>query len=178
MSTHRLLQTLEQQISTLVSQIPSQADVAVSQARFDVGLFSNQGTRLCDYLTEVKKNFVQLQMAVAQERAAHVAFLAERLVLQLTALQREVATLSLRKNNQPNEPIAVDLYHKLAEHQDYERRLLSMLKDRETLLSRQTTFNEQKKLQHELAAIEGRLLRCRQALARIERSIEKKENSF
>ncbi|MBI0221119.1 primosomal replication protein, partial [Yersinia pestis subsp. pestis] len=69
-------------------------------------------------------------------------------------------------------------YHKLAEHQDYERRILAMIQDRESQLGRQSLLVEQQKIQKELAALEGRLMRCRQALIRIERSIEKKENGF
>lgn len=178
MSTQRLLQALEQQIATLASEVQPRGDVPIPQARFDAALFANHGTRLRDYLAEVQKNFAQLQTAVKDNRSAHVAFLAEKLVTQLTALQREMATQTLRRKNQPKEVAAVDLYHKLAEHQEYERRLISMIEDRESLLGQQTTFAAQKKLQQELAAIEGRLVRCRQALARIERNIERKENGF
>ena len=178
MTTHRLLQALEQQIAALASEIQPRGDTPISQARFDVALFSNHGTRLRDYLAEIQKNFAQLQTAVKDNRTAHVAFLAEKLVAQLTALQREMATQTIRRKNQPKEVAVVDLYHKLSEHQDYERRLIAMIQDRESLLGQQTTFAAQKKLQQELAAFEGRLVRCRQALARIERSIERKENGF
>jgi len=177
-STQRLLQALEQQIATLASEVQPRSDEAIPQARFDATLFSNHGTRLRDYLAEVRKNFAQLQNAVKDNRTAHVAFLAEKLIAQITALQREIATLGIRRENQSKEGVAVDLYHKLAEHQDYERRLIAMIEDRENLLGQQTTFAAQKKLQQELAALEGRLMRCRQALARIERNIERKENGF
>ncbi|MDT3251750.1 primosomal replication protein [Serratia sp. root2] len=178
MSTHRLLQVLEQQIAALAAEVTPRGDAPIPQARFDTALFSNRGTRLRDYLAEVQRNFVQLQTAANDNRTSQVAFLAEKLVAQITALQRELATQALRRKNQPKEVVAVDLYHKLAEHQDYERRLMSMIQDRESLLGKQTTFAAQQKLQHELAALEGRLVRCRQALARIERSIERKENGF
>lgn len=178
MSTHRLLQVLEQQIAALAAEVTPRGDAPIPQARFDAALFSNRGTRLRDYLAEVQRNFAQLQTAANDSRISQVAFLAEKLVAQITALQRELATQALRRKNQPKEVVAVDLYHKLAEHQDYERRLMSMIQDRESLLGRQTTFVAQQKLQHELAALEGRLVRCRQALARIERSIERKENGF
>jgi len=177
-STHRLLQVLEQQIAALAAEVTPRGDAPIPQARFDTALFSNRGTRLRDYLAEVQRNFVQLQTAANDNRTSQVAFLAEKLVAQITALQRELATQALRRKNQPKEVVAVDLYHKLAEHQDYERRLMSMIQDRESLLGKQTTFAAQQKLQHELAALEGRLVRCRQALARIERSIERKENGF
>lgn len=178
MSTRRLLQVLEQQIAALAAEVTPRGDAPIPQARFDAALFSNRGTRLRDYLAEVQRNFAQLQTAANDSRISQVAFLAEKLVAQITALQRELATQALRRKNQPKEVVAVDLYHKLAEHQDYERRLMSMIQDRESLLGRQTTFAAQQKLQHELAALEGRLVRCRQALVRIERSIERKENGF
>ncbi|HFI5325816.1 TPA: primosomal replication protein PriC [Serratia liquefaciens] len=178
MSTQRLLEALEQQIKVLASEITPRGDAPIPQARFDTALFSNRGTRLRDYLAEVQKNFAQLQTAANDNHTTQVAFLAEKLLAQLTALQRELATQTLRRKNQPREVAAVDLYHKLAEHQDYERRIIAMIQDRESLLGRQTTLAAQQKLQHELAALEGRLTRCRQALTRIERSIERKENGF
>lgn len=178
MNTQRLLQALERQIAMLASEIQPCGDIPIPQARFDVVLFANHGTRLRDYLAEVQKNFTQLQTAVQHHRTAHVAFLAEKLVVQLSALQREMATQTLRRKNQPKEVLSVDLYHKLAEHQDYERRLIAMIQDRESLLDQQTTFAAQKTWQHEMATLEGRLVRCRQALARIERNIERKENGF
>jgi primosomal replication protein N'' len=177
-NTQHLLQALQQQIAALASEVTPRGDTPVSQARFDSALFANHGTRLRDYLAQVQKNFSQLQSAVHDNRNAQVAFLAEKLVAQIGALQRELATQTLRRQNQPKAPAQVDLYHKLAEHQDYERRLLAMIQDRESLLGRQTTLAGQQKIQQELAALEGRLMRCRQALARIERSIERKENGF
>lgn len=178
MSTQRLLQVLAQQIAALAAEVTPRGDVPIPQARFDAALFANRGTRLRDYLAEVEKNFAQLQSAANDSRTSQVAFLAEKLVAQIAALQRELATQALRRKNQPKEAPEADLYHKLAEHQDYERRLIGMIQDRESLLGRQTTLAAQQKLQHELAALEGRLMRCRQALARIERNIERKENGF
>ncbi|WP_127958914.1 primosomal replication protein PriC [Serratia microhaemolytica] len=177
MNSQLLLQTLSSQLVLLAQAVEPYADSSVQQARFDVLLFACRGTRLRDYLAEVEKNFAQLQIEVANKHHAQVAFLAEKLVAQLSALQREIATQSIREKNQPRQPQVFDLYQKLAEHQGYERRLLAMLQDRESLLARQTTLAEQRKLQQELAALEGRLQRCRQALARIERSIEGKESN-
>ncbi|CDG48625.1 primosomal replication protein PriC [Serratia symbiotica] len=178
MNTHRLLQVLEQQIAALASEVTPRGDAPISQARFDAALFANRGTRLRDYLAEVQKNFTQLQTSARDNRTNQVAYLAERLVTQIAALKRELATQGLRRKNQPKEAEAVDLYHKLAEHQDYERRLSSMIQDRESLLRQQSTLAAQQKMQHELAVLAGRLMRCRQVLARIERSIEHKEKGL
>lgn len=103
MSTQRLLQVLAQQIAALAAEVTPRGDAPIPQARFDVALFANRGTRLRDYLAEVEKNFAQLQNAANDSRASQVAFLAEKLVAQISALQRELATQALRRKNQPKE---------------------------------------------------------------------------
>ncbi|HDL7013484.1 TPA: primosomal replication protein PriC [Yersinia enterocolitica] len=178
MSTERLLQVLESQIEALSAQVGPQANMPSQQARFDLKLFGNHGNRFRDYLLEVHKNMAQLKQVVAENRTQQVAFLAEKLVAQISALQRELATQKLRKTNPEPKYNKLDPYHKLAEHQDYERRILAMIQDRESQLGKQNLLTEQQKIQKELAALEGRLMRCRQALIKIERSIEKKENGF
>ncbi|PSH19216.1 prephenate dehydrogenase [Yersinia pseudotuberculosis] len=178
MSTEKLLQVLESQIEALSAQIAPQANTPSQQARFDLNLFSNHGNRFRDYLQEVRKNMAQLKQVVEENRLQQVAFLADKLVAQISALQRELATQKIRKSNPEPREHQSDPYHKLAEHQDYERRILAMIQDRESQLGQQSLLVEQQKIQKELAALEGRLMRCRQALIRIERSIEKKENGF
>ncbi|HFR4114272.1 TPA: primosomal replication protein PriC [Yersinia enterocolitica] len=178
MSTEKLLQVLESQIEALSAQVGPQANMPSQQARFDLKLFGNHGNRFRDYLLEVHKNMAQLKQVVAENRTQQVAFLAEKLVAQISALQRELATQKLRKTNPDPKYNKLDPYHKLAEHQDYERRILAMIQDRESQLGKQNLLTEQQKIQKELAALEGRLMRCRQALIKIERSIEKKENGF
>ncbi|HDL6886474.1 TPA: primosomal replication protein [Yersinia enterocolitica] len=178
MSTEKLLKVLESQIEALSAQVGPQANMPSQQARFDLKLFGNHGNRFRDYLLEVHKNMAQLKQVVAENRTQQVAFLAEKLVAQISALQRELATQKLRKTNPEPKYNKLDPYHKLAEHQDYERRILAMIQDRESQLGKQNLLTEQQKIQKELAALEGRLMRCRQALIKIERSIEKKENGF
>lgn len=178
MSTEKLLQVLESQIEALSAQVGPQGNMPSQQARFDLKLFGNHGNRFRDYLLEVHKNMAQLKQVVAENRTQQVAFLAEKLVAQISALQRELATQKLRKTNPEPKYNKLDPYHKLAEHQDYERRILAMIQDRESQLGKQNLLAEQQKIQKELAALEGRLMRCRQALIKIERSIEKKENGF
>ncbi|EKN3338166.1 TPA: primosomal replication protein PriC [Yersinia enterocolitica] len=178
MSTEKLLQVLESQIEALSAQVGPQANMPSQQARFDLKLFGNHGNRFRDYLLEVHKNMAQLKQVVAENRTQQVAFLAEKLVAQISALQRELATQKLRKTTPEPKYNKLDPYHKLAEHQDYERRILAMIQDRESQLGKQNLLTEQQKIQKELAALEGRLMRCRQALIKIERSIDKKENGF
>ena len=55
MSTERILHVLDQQIETLSREIEPIGHVSATQARFDIALFSTKGTRLRDYLAEIKK---------------------------------------------------------------------------------------------------------------------------
>lgn len=176
-NTQNLLQALEQKLERLSQEIEPLSHVQAQQARFDAALFNSKGTRLREYLAEVKINFTQLVKVVKENRAAQVAFVAERLVAQISALQRELATQSLREADKQPVQTSSDLYNRLVEHQHYERRLQAMIEDRESMLGQLSTFNDQQQ-QKELAALEGRLMRCRQTLAKIEHQIEKREQDF
>lgn len=177
MKTASLLQALDARVAELAQIIAPMSLQRASQARFDRKLFSTHSTQLKDYLTEVQANLAQLQLSVKVGKTEQVAYLAEKLVAQIAALQREMATWQMRKND-PQPPVAENLYEKLSTHQDYERRLQSMISDRESQLSIQTTLVGQQKIQKEIAAQEGRLQRCRQAIARIERAIERRERGL
>ena len=62
---------------------------------------------------------------------------------------------------------------KRLENQEFERRLFDMKREREKRLNAAETLEEQQLLMREIAALEGRLTRCRQALDEIERVIER-----
>lgn len=177
MNTASLLQALQARVDQLAQVIAPIGHQRTSKARFDSVLFHTHGRELRDYMSEVQTNLQQLKQSAGQGHSERVAFLAERLVAQLTALQREMATADLRKK-EPPAPAAENYYQKLATHKDYERRLQAMLKDRESQLATQHTLAAQQKLQREMAALEGRLQRCRQALIQIERKIERQEHGL
>ena len=153
MSTQRLLQVLAQQIAALAAEVTPRGDVPIPQARFDAALFANRGTRLRDY-GRGGKEF--RPAAKRRQRQPHqpVAFLAENWWLRSLPCSASWQPGAAAQEPAERSPEA-DLYHKLAEHQDYERRLIGMIQDRESLLGRQTTLAAQQKLQHELAALEG-----------------------
>ena len=178
MNRHHFLQALEQQLALLAQAVTPLADRPLAYSRFDRQLFQSHGTRLRDYLSEVEQNFQALRHLVEEDRAERVAFMTERLVAQIGALQREISTQALRRQEKTPVAIASDLYQKLAEHQDYERRLNLMIQDRESQLDRAVALSAQQQLQREVAALEGRLARCRQALVRLERQVEKREQGL
>ncbi|MBI6548753.1 primosomal replication protein PriC [Xenorhabdus lircayensis] len=179
MGIQNLLSALEKQISTLEKDLALLPNTPFSIARFDQTLFHHHSNKLGGYMQEIKQNMEQLKSCVNNYRIEQVKFLSERLVAQIEALKREIATQALRKQEDKFERRSQerDLYQRLAEHQDYERRLIAMIDDRELQLNKQITLADKYKLQKEIAALAGRLARCRQALMRIEKSIEKQENS-
>ncbi|AOM41127.1 primosomal replication protein PriC [Xenorhabdus hominickii] len=179
MGIQNLLSALEKQISTLEQDLALLPDTPFSIARFDQTLFHRYSNKLGGYMQEIKQNMEQLKSCVKDNRIEQVKFLSERLLTQIEALKREISTQALRKQEDKFERRSQerDLYQRLAEHQDYERRLMAMVDDRELQLNKQVTLANKHKLQQEIAALAGRLARCRQALMRIERSIEKQENS-
>ncbi|WP_192457312.1 primosomal replication protein PriC [Musicola keenii] len=177
MNTQALLAALHRQIETLAREIAPIAEQQARSSRFDRQLFGGHDTRLRHYLDEIRQNYQYLALYVQDQNHERVVFLAEKLLAQITALQRELATQTLRER-EPVHAESADLYQKLAEYQGYERRLLAMVQDRESLLAAQTQLDEQQRLQRELAALEGRLQRCRQALKRLERQIERQEHGL
>lgn len=176
MKTALLLQQLEEKLEQLAEAVAPHSNQRTPRARFDAQLFHSHSTRLGDYLLEIKESMVMLRQSVAYQRTDRVAWMAERVVLQMSALQRELATQALRKNEAVAVPVSENLYEKLAKHQDYERRLQAMIADRESQLNRCETLVQQQNIQREIAALEGRLQRCLQATRRIERAIEKREH--
>ncbi|MGB9096519.1 primosomal replication protein PriC [Erwinia sp.] len=176
MKSALLLQQLATRLEQLAEAVEPHSNKRTPKARFDAQLFHSHSTRLGDYLLEIRESLNMLNQSVAGQRTERVAWLAERVVLQMSALQRELATQKLRKGEAVAEPVSENLYEKLAKHQDYDRRLREMIADRESQLARCETLVQQQNLQREIAALEGRLQRCLQATRRIERAIEKREH--
>ncbi|MGL9722360.1 primosomal replication protein PriC [Sodalis sp. (in: enterobacteria)] len=172
MHASQLITVLGTRLNDLAVRIEAQGHPVVKQSRFDHLLFSSRGNRLGDYLSESRATLAHLTSAVEQGRTERVAWLAQRLTDQMLALSRELATQNLRQAA-PAAP--EDIYARLAEHQDYERRLLAMIRDHDSLLAAADDLSRARQLQQEIAALEGRLQRCRQALTRLEYQIERRE---
>ncbi|MBK4715720.1 MULTISPECIES: primosomal replication protein PriC [Tenebrionibacter/Tenebrionicola group] len=173
MKTRQLIETLEARIAQLTALItPFGAHCAVS-SRFNRQLFHGRSTRMGDCLHEVEANWRQLKTLIEQNRVQQAAWLADRLVAQITALTREAATGELRRYDAA-QPSLARLNANLLRHQDYERRLLAMKNARITQLTAEQTLAGQQRLARELEALDGRLARCREALANITRAVERR----
>ncbi|MDW4576887.1 primosomal replication protein PriC [Atlantibacter hermannii] len=170
MKTDRLLQSLQTRLHSLAQTLEPLAHHRTLSARFDRQLFQTRSTVINDYLQECWRNLDTLTLYVRQQKTDRVAWLAEHLVAQMEALARESATWTLRFHDSAHLP-AGRRHAQLLQHQDYERRLLAMKQQREAQLRSVETLQEQQKLHKELDVLDGRLARCRHALAAIERAL-------
>lgn len=146
-------------LTALQAQIAQHPDGRCRTPRFDKQLFTTTGTRLADYLLEIERNLYQFSSCQnAQERV----WLAEKLVNQIAALQREASTQQLRPRRE--QPAASPRQQKLEEYREYERRLQAMIDQREQRLALAESLAAQQQLKQDLEVLEGRLARCRQAI--------------
>lgn len=172
MKTALLLNTLQNQMALLREQATPLMGHATLKPRFDRQLFRTRSTLIKDYLDEAQANLDELRHAVQSEHTEQVAWLAEHLTEQITALHREIAAWPLHMWDSAASG-AGKWQRKRLENQEFERRLFEMKRERETRLNNSETLEEQQLLMREITALEGRLIRCRQALDEIERVIER-----
>ncbi|MBK0124303.1 primosomal replication protein [Pantoea sp. S61] len=158
----RLLAIVDQ----LRQQISQQRDGACRQPRFDAQLFRCKGTRLADYLAELEQNLTQLN--AADTDVMRRQWLAEKVLNQIAALQRECQSQQLR--TQRERPRVDPRQSKREEYQGYETRLLAMIEQREQHLARAETLSVQQQLIRDIEVLHERLARCRHAMHKLELS--------
>lgn len=147
---------------------------------FDKQLFYCLSKTLTPCVKETKSNIEALQNEhkkgiLEPKRTAH---LCERIIHQISALQRELNTVGLRKKENHFKPKTYsiqDRYQDLAKHQDWERQLFSKIKDTEMKLSKALNYEEKQKFQSYLLHTETRLKKCQEARKKIENYIAKIE---
>ncbi len=150
---------LQKIVDRLRQSVAQQPDGACQLPRFDTGLFYSKGTRLADYLQELEQNLAQLQR---QQHHARQQWLAERILHQLAALQRECESQQLRPwREQPRHDTR---QQKRTEYLGYEARLLTMLQQREAHLAGAETLSVQQQLMRDVEQLKARLARCRAAI--------------
>ena len=86
MKTALLLERLQNQLIALRAQATPLMGHATLKPRFDRQLFRTRSTVIQDYLAEAQTNLDELRHAVESEQQEQVAWLAEHLTEQITAL--------------------------------------------------------------------------------------------
>ena len=160
MSTQRLLQVLAQQIAALAAEVTPRGDVPIPQARFDAALFANRGTRLRDYRPRWRRISPSCKAPPTTAAPQPGGLSGRKLVAQIAALQRELATRRCGARTSRKKPRGRSV------PQAGRASGLRTPTDRHDSGSGKPAgapdhAGGAAKLQHELAALEGRLMRCR-----------------
>lgn len=174
-------------LETIVSQLAHEAASTdrkrgeASRPLFDEQLFRGRSKLLMPCVNEIRHEIHALinEQQAGKLQLSRTQHLCEKIVAQIQAIQRELATQAIRKNEPKRgqgwrKPIH-QLHQDLAQHQEWERRLSAMLKDKSHMLGRCQTLADQRQIQQEILALEGRLARCQEALKKIERDINTRE---
>ena len=144
MKTAMLLQTLENQLNRLRQRCAPLAHHTTQSARFDRHLFHTQHIA-AGLLDEADDNLTALRRAVEQQQLPQIRWLAEHLASQLEAISRETASWSLREWDSASPGLA-RWQRKRVQHQEFERRLVEMTRERKERLAQATGFAEQQNL--------------------------------
>ncbi|HDM8224134.1 TPA: primosomal replication protein [Vibrio campbellii] len=112
--------------------------------------------------------------------ALRAEYLTERLVAQITAIQREISTTKIRKgeikhSSHFRKPINV-MYQELAQHQEWARRLREMVLEKQIAVEMAPSF-ARAEAQKVLLTTEQRLERCEAALLKLENQITHREKN-
>ena len=141
------LQQLTEQILEQSKSIDKQRG-AQRNPLFDQHLFTCNSKLMVPCIMEtiglIKSLVTEHQTGVLNSQRAN--YLGEKITLQIGALQREIKTQSIRRN-EPKKRTAWfrpinELYQDLAQHQDWERRLKTMVRDKQAQLDLSHTHHQ------------------------------------
>ena len=164
---------------------------------FSRELFSCQSDRFVPYIEEVQRRLPELNRLLKANKTELSTLLLDKIEQQISALsnalnsnkalhqapklsfdahnkvkQKRLKSQSKFKNTTQKLLLnSQQLYLKLSEHHEFERRLMDMVTERESQRM-QCKASENDKLSSEVLALHQRLGRCRKAISAIERDIE------
>ncbi|MDK9736593.1 primosomal replication protein [Vibrio sp. D404a] len=147
---------------------------AYHQPLFDSTLFKSRAKVLMPYALETQSNYKRIlsELANGQLSAARASHLTEKLTNQIAAIQRELANYDLRDDRQLNQTSSTNqLYNALSQHQDWQRRLSSLVQQKRTALDSAPAYQkEQAEKAWQLTT--ERLERCEESMKKIQRQLD------
>ncbi|WED22729.1 primosomal replication protein [Vibrio sp. JC009] len=173
---------LEQTLETLVKQasLLDRKRGEHYQPLFDERLFGCRAKLLLPCVEEAQGVLETLirEQSEGKLTSASAEYLTEHLVDQVSAISRELSTEAIRKSeirhgSHYRKPINL-LYQDLAQHQEWERRLKEMVRNKKLALQSASPA-EAPGAQQALIATERRLIKCQAAKLKIEKQINYRE---
>lgn len=166
---------------------------------FSSTLFVSQSDQFIPYIKEIQRNISEFSRLVAANKIEFSKVLLQQIERQISAISNalesnsimhQAAKLSFDVNRKVRFKKAKvkqaskygeltkniimsshQLYQKLTEHHEFERRLMDMVAEKETMRIK-CKNHENEKLSTEVLILHQRLGRCRKAISAIERDIE------
>ncbi|EEX31576.1 MULTISPECIES: primosomal replication protein [Vibrio] len=172
-----LLEQLEQEATLLDNQRGEQ-----QQALFDQKLFRCQSKLLTPYTYEAHETLDKIlcEQSSGSLSPDQAEFLSEKLLWQISAIKRELATTALRQSEPTGKSFSQrnlnELYQSLAQHQQWEQRLKTLVKNKEQE-HKLATPRDKSLAAQTLQSAQRRLQRCQQAKIKIEKQISYKERN-
>lgn len=169
-----LICVFEMHLAHLIEQCNALPAKPVHEPLFDTYLFkplapsSSLTFLLTQYINEIKRNIDYLHEKKESIQSETIVYLTEKIANQLVALSREMATQSLRLPSY--EKTEETHYETHCRYLSYEKRLIEMKRYFQSELDGAKAASQKAHWSQQLATVEGRLFRCRQALARLEDS--------
>lgn len=152
------------------------------QALFDERLFHCKSRLLVPCVNELESTF---QSIVREQESGRLTplraeHLTAQMLAQIEAIQRELSTQTIRKNEIKHsshfqKPIN-QLYQEMAQHQEWERRLKELVLEKTKELESAPAYL-QNQAQQTLVASEQRLKRCQESKLKIENQITYRERN-
>lgn len=170
-----LLASFEHQLIELTERCKALSDKKMSESPFDSYLFKPCKSEQINspwfihYLKEIEINLFHLKQKIRLNQPDQVIYITDKITNQLIAMTREIAThnLRIRAVNKKNET----LYETHCRYIDYERRLIDIKRQFFNKAEKTTDMIKKTLLLEKIVALEGRIDRCRKAIAKLEDKI-------
>ncbi len=135
-------------------------------------LAANLSELASEQLTQIEQQIIALNNALKANNVLH-----QDSQYQLNKRKVKTQQYKYQKATQAVIQSSQNLYQKLAEHHEFERRLATMIAEREYQRA-DSSNKESQKITQEILKLHQRLGRCRQAITQIEKEIERAEKTI
>ena len=187
-----ILRKLYVQAKAIDSKLPNtKPNSPIKNRLFSQECFKSKSRKYLPYIIEIEQELQHAELLLAKNQHEFLSYQIEKIELQcsaiITALNAADSLKAIDKYNKEHfnksrlrrqltqvmQPIQ-DLYAKLSETHEFERRLIEMLQQKERQLA-DTKTQAKELLTSEILTLHQRLGRCRQAISKLEREIEQHE---
>jgi len=178
-SAHKLLSDNDLFSITLFTTSSDQFSHYVNETNkklneFEKLLNENHNELASALLTQIEQQIAALSTALKANNALHQDSLYQ---LNKRKRKRKAQQPQYKKAAQAIMQSSQNLYQKLAEHHEYERRLATMIAEREYKRA-DCSIKASQQITQEILKLHQRLGRCRQAISQIEKDIERIEKDI